>query len=37
MENEQHLYGSREITRRSNAFLKRVSVAILTGNNEHRS
>ena len=37
MENEQHLYGSREITRRSNAFLKRVSVAILTGNNEDRS
>ena len=39
MENEQHLYGSREITRRSNTFLKRVTIATLTlfRNNEDRS
>ena len=39
MENEQHLYGSREITRRSNTFLNRVSIATLTlfRNNEDRS
>ena len=36
MENGEHLYGSREITRHSNALLKRVSVAILTSNNEDR-